>query len=179
MDHLDKATLAGGCFWCTEAVFSSLRGVHEVIAGYAGGNVENPTYEQVCSGRTKHVEAVQMQFDANVITYAEILDVFWRSHDPTTINRQGPDRGNQYRSVIFYHDDLQRRIAEESKKKAEALRLWPDPIVTEIVPLTNFYPAEGYHQDYYRFNRNQPYCLMVIDPKIQGLRKKFANLLKE
>ncbi|WP_243374678.1 peptide-methionine (S)-S-oxide reductase MsrA [Geotalea sp. SG265] len=179
MERLETATLAAGCFWCTEAVFQVLKGVYRVVSGYAGGNVENPTYQEVCSGRTKHAESVQISFDPQVISYGDLLDVFWRCHDPTTPNRQGADRGSQYRSAIFYHDDRQRRIAEESKEKAEVDGLWSDPIVTQIVPFTNFYPAEGYHQSYYRFNRTQPYCLMVIDPKIEKLRKTFHGWMKD
>lgn len=178
MEKLEKATLAGGCFWCTEAVFHQLKGVHKVMSGYAGGTVANPTYEEVCSGRTNHAESVQVTFDPQIIRFADLLEVFWRSHDPTTLNRQGADRGSQYRSVVFYHDEDQKRIAIESRKKAETDGLWPDPFVTEIVPLTNFYPAEGYHQDYYRYNRNQPYCVMLIDPKLQKLKKEFDALLK-
>lgn len=179
MEKLEKATLAGGCFWCTEAVFSRLKGVREVTSGYAGGMVENPTYEEVCSGRTEHAESVQVSFDPHLITFTDLLDIFWRIHNPTTLNRQGADRGSQYRSVIFYHNEDQRRQSEDSKKKAEAEGLWPDPFVTEIVPFTNFYPAEGYHQRYYRYNRNQPYCQMIIDPKMQKLQKEFSRLLKE
>lgn len=179
MERLETATFAGGCFWCTEAIFHGLKGVHKVVSGYAGGNVENPTYEEVCSGRTKHAESVQISYDPQIISFAGLLEVFWRSHDPTTLNRQGADRGSQYRSVIFYHDEKQKRIAEDSKKKAEAESLWPDPIVTKIVPFINFYPAEGYHQAYYRFNRTQPYCQMVIAPKMEKLRKTFSDLMKE
>lgn len=179
MERLETATLAGGCFWCTEAVFRGLKGVQRVVSGYAGGNVENPTYHEVCSGRTKHAESVQITFDPAIISYADLLDVFWHSHDPTTPNRQGADRGSQYRSVIFYHDEGQRLVAEETKKKVEAEGLWPDPLVTQIVPFTNFYAAEGYHQAYYRFNRHNPYCLMVIDPKLAKLRKDYPGRMKE
>lgn len=175
--RLETATLAAGCFWCVEAVFTRLRGVEKVVSGYAGGKVENPTYEEVCTGRTGHAEAVQITFAPETISFADLLEVFWRSHDPTTPNRQGGDHGTQYRSAIFCHDERQREIAQRSKEAAA--RLWPDPIVTEIVPFTTFYPAEAYHQDYYRFNRNQPYCRLVIDPKIAKLGKEFAARLKE
>ncbi len=176
---LETATLGGGCFWCLEAVYQEVKGVHDVVSGYAGGKVENPTYEQICMGNTGHAEVVQLTFDPEVISYDEILDIFWRLHDPTTLNRQGPDVGTQYRSVIFYHDDNQRAIAEQSRQAAEAARLWPDPIVTEIVPFQNFYPAEPYHQNYYRNNAYQPYCFVIIDPKLRKLRKDFQEKLKD
>ncbi len=175
----ETATLGAGCFWCVEAVFSNLKGVEQVISGYAGGALAYPTYEQVCTGTTGHAEAVQIVFDAEVISFAEILDVFWRTHDPTTLNRQGYDTGTQYRSVIFHHDEEQKAVAEKSKKEAEDSELWPSPIVTEIVPFTNFYKAEEYHQDYYRDNPGQPYCQVVIDPKIRKLRKEFGDKLKD
>ena len=174
----DTATLAAGCFWCVEAVFGRLRGVEKVVSGYAGGTVPNPTYREVCSGTTGHAEAVQIVFDPEAISFAELLEVFWRTHDPTTLNRQGADAGTQYRSAIFCHDEAQRQIAEQSRREAEAAGLWPDPIVTEIVPFTNFYAAEDYHRDYYRMNPHQPYCRLVIDPKIDKLRKEFAGRLK-
>lgn len=177
--RVETATLAGGCFWCIDAIFRRLRGVEEVVSGYTGGTVPNPTYREVCSGTTGHAEAVRISFDPEVISFAELLDVFWRSHDPTTLNRQGPDIGTQYRSAIFYLDDKQRETAERSKREAEEARLWPDPIVTEIVPFTNFHEAEEYHQDYYRLNPLQGYCRLVIDPKIRKLRKEFTDKLKE
>jgi len=173
----ETATLAAGCFWCVEALFKRLEGVERVVSGYAGGEVANPTYEEVCSGTTGHAEAVQITFDPGVISFEELLRVFWRSHDPTTRDRQGADVGSQYRSAIFCHDERQRQLAERSRAEAETL--WTEPIVTEIVPFRNFYPAEGYHQDYYRLNRNQPYCRLVIDPKIQKLQKDFSVRLKE
>ena len=176
-DMRETATLAAGCFWCVEALFKRLEGVKRVVSGYAGGEVANPTYEEVCSGATGHAEAVQITFDPAVISFEELLQVFWRSHDPTTRDRQGADVGSQYRSAIFCHDERQRQLAERSRAGAEALRT--APIVTEIVPFRNFYPAEEYHQDYYRLNRNQPYCRLVIDPKIQKLQKDFAARLKE
>jgi peptide-methionine (S)-S-oxide reductase len=174
----EKATLGGGCFWCLEAVYQELQGVHKVVSGYAGGTVETPTYEQVCMGRTGHAEVVQITFDPRVIRYEDLLEVFWHIHDPTTLNRQGADVGIQYRSVILYHDEAQRAIAEKSKQEADASHLWPNPIVTEIAPLTEFYEAERYHQDFYRSNPAQPYCFVVIDPKLRKLRKEFAAKLK-
>ena len=177
-DRLETATLAAGCFWCVEAVFSRLKGVEKVVSGYTGGKVPNPTYEEVCEGTTGHAEAVQITFDPATISFAELLEVFWRSHDPTTRNRQGADVGSQYRSAIFYRDERQRAIAEASKREAEEAGLWPDPIVTEIVPRGDFHAAEAYHQDYYRLNQNQPYCRLVIDPKIRKLQKEFAGQLK-
>ncbi|GAB6084669.1 peptide-methionine (S)-S-oxide reductase MsrA [Desulfuromonas carbonis] len=175
---LDSVTLGGGCFWCIEAVFGRLQGVVQVVSGYAGGTRENPDYEEVCSGSTGHAEVVQVHFDPALISLAELLEVFWRVHDPTTRNRQGGDIGSQYRSIILYRDEEQRRVAEASRDAAQASGLWPDPIVTEIVPLEAFYPAEGYHQDYYRINSFQPYCRMVISPKLQKLEKLFADKLK-
>lgn len=178
-DRRETATLAAGCFWCVEAVFSRLRGVEKVISGYAGGSVPSPTYSEVCSGATGHAEAVQITFDPDAISFADLLDVFWRTHDPTTLNLQGADVGTQYRSAIFYHDEVQRETAERSRREAEEAGLWPDPIVTEIVPFTTFYEAEGYHQDYYRLNPYQPYCRLVIDPKIRKLQNEFAEKLRE
>jgi peptide-methionine (S)-S-oxide reductase len=177
-ENVDTATLAAGCFWCVEAVFSRLKGVEKVVSGYTGGKVANPGYREVCEGTTGHAEAVQITFDPATVTFAELLEVFWRSHDPTTRTRQGADVGSQYRSAIFYHDAKQQEIAEASKTRAGQLGLWSDPIVTEIVPLGTFYAAEAYHQDYYRANRNQPYCRMVIDPKISKLQKDFAGKLR-
>jgi peptide-methionine (S)-S-oxide reductase len=177
-ERLEIATLAAGCFWCVEAVFSRLRGVEKVVSGYAGGTVPNPTYEEVCSGTTGHAEAVQVLFDPAVVSFADLLEVFWRTHDPTTWNRQGADVGTQYRSAIFWHDENQREIAERSKKEAGDAGLWPDPIVTEIIPFTSFYRAEGYHQDYYEMNPHQGYCRLVIGPKIRKLEKDFDDKLK-
>jgi peptide-methionine (S)-S-oxide reductase len=172
------ATLGAGCFWCVEAIFQDLQGVQKVVSGYAGGTAENPTYEQVCTGTTGHAEAVQITFDPGVISYKDILYVFWRTHDPTTLNRQGADIGMQYRSAIFYHNDEQKKIAQQSKQETDASDLWPDPIVTEIVPFTNFYEAETYHQNYFRLNPHQPYCRAVIDPKIRKFRQAFQHLLR-
>jgi peptide-methionine (S)-S-oxide reductase len=176
--QLATATLAAGCFWCVEAVFARLKGVDMVVSGYAGGTLADPGYREVCGGRTGHAEAVQISFDPAVIAFADLLEIFWHSHDPTTRNRQGADIGSQYRSAIFYHDQLQREVAEQSKRALEAAQLWPDPIVTEIVPFTSFYPAEGYHQDYYRLNARQPYCQVVIAPKLAKLQQEFAGRLK-
>ncbi len=172
------ATLGAGCFWCVEAIFQDVQGVQNVVSGYAGGSVENPTYQQVCTGTTGHAEAVQMTFDPAVISYAELLEIFWRTHDPTTLNRQGADIGTQYRSAIFYHTDEQRQIAEQSKQTTDASDLWPNSLVTEITPFTHFYEAEEYHHNYFRLNSNQPYCRAVIDPKVRKFRKTFQERLK-
>ena len=169
-NQTELATLAGGCFWCTEAVFERLPGVKSVASGYTGGQTENPTYEQVCTGTTGHAEAIQIEFDPTKISYAKLLETFWEAHDPTTLNRQGGDTGIQYRSAIFYHNNAQKQIAERSK--AAAARNFPQPIVTEIVPLKKFYKAEGYHQDYFRNNANAGYCRMVIKPKLDKLDQK-------
>lgn len=177
MNNKQLATFGGGCFWCVEAVFLELKGVQKVVSGYAGGTVPNPTYEQICSGTTGHAEVIQITFDPAVISYDQLLTVFWHVHDPTTLNRQGADVGTQYRSTIMVHDAEQRSIAEASKAKTEASGLWKDPIVTEIVPLDVFYPAESYHQDYYNRNPRQGYCSFVIAPKMQKFRKEFADWL--
>lgn len=178
-DQLEIATLGAGCFWCVEAVFSSLKGVHKVVSGYAGGTVANPTYQQVCTGATGHAEVAQITFDPAEISYADLLYIFWRTHDPTTLNRQGNDLGEQYRSVIFYHTEAQKAVAEASKAETDASGLWPEPVVTQIVPLTAFYPAEDYHQDYFRLNPHQPYCQMVVSPKVQKFKKSFKDKLRE
>ncbi|SNB44974.1 peptide-methionine (S)-S-oxide reductase MsrA [Geobacter sp. DSM 9736] len=178
-ERRETATLAGGCFWCTEAVFARLRGVMEVMPGYAGGTALNPTYEDVCSGSTGHAEAVQIVFDPEEISFEELLDVFWQTHDPTSRNRQGADEGTQYRSAIFFHDPEQQEVAERSLRRVAERKLWPGHIVTEVVPLTTFYPAESYHRDYYRLNRDQPYCRIVIDPKVTKLFRQFPDKLKD
>ncbi|MCB0166289.1 MAG: peptide-methionine (S)-S-oxide reductase MsrA [Anaerolineae bacterium] len=178
-DKLEKATLGGGCFWCTEAVYQDLKGVHKVVSGYAGGRVENPTYHQVCTGRTGHAEVIQITFDPEIISFEDLLYVFWRTHDPTTLNQQGADVGTQYRSVIFYHNEEQKALAEKSKAETDASGLWYNPIVTEISPFTQFYEAEGYHQNYFNQNSNQPYCRVVIDPKVRKFRKEFQTRLKD
>lgn len=166
----ELATVGGGCFWCTEAVIERLPGVKKVISGYAGGQTVNPTYEEICTGRTGHAEVIQIEFDPAVITYDKLLEVFFEAHDPTTLNRQGADEGTQYRSVIFYHNEAQQKAAARAKIAAQAL--WPDPIVTEVSPLTKFYVAEKYHQDYFRNNPNQGYCTFVIKPKMKKLEAK-------
>jgi peptide-methionine (S)-S-oxide reductase len=173
----EVATLGGGCFWCTEAVYQELEGVLKVESGYAGGTTPNPTYQQICTGNTGYAEVIQVTYDPAKITYQDILDVFWRTHDPTTLNRQGADRGTQYRSVIFYHNDEQQAIAEQSRTETDQSDLWSDPIVTEISPLDTFYKAEDYHQNYYRNNPAQPYCMVVIAPKMDKFRKTFAGKL--
>ncbi len=175
---METATFANGCFWCSEAVFSRLEGVKSVLPGYTGGKVESPTYEQVCSGRSGHAEAAQIEFDPGVISFEKLLDVFWHTHDPTTLNRQGNDVGTQYRSVIFYHNDKQREAAERSKKELESSGTYKDPVVTEIVPFKKFYVAEDYHKNYYDQNQNAGYCRYVIDPKIQKLLKNYRESVK-
>ena len=166
----ETATLGGGCFWCTEAEFQMLPGVKSVTSGYAGGTTENPTYKEVCTGETGHAEVIQIEFDPQVVSYEKILETFWEAHDPTTLNRQGNDSGTQYRSIILYNSEAQRLAAEKSK--AEAQKHFKRPVVTEIVALKKFYRAEGYHQNYYRSNPNQPYCQIVIQPKVEKFEKK-------
>jgi peptide-methionine (S)-S-oxide reductase len=172
------ATLAGGCFWCLEAVFEQLKGVKKVESGYSGGHVPNPSYEAVCTGTTGHAEVTQVTFDPDVISFHDLLKVFFAIHDPTTLDRQGGDAGTQYRSAIFYHDDEQRGIAEDVVRELEAEHVFDDPIVTRIEPLDAFYPAEEYHREYYRRNPNQPYCRAVIAPKVAKLRSKYLEKLK-
>jgi peptide-methionine (S)-S-oxide reductase len=169
-NHTELATLGGGCFWCTEAVFQMLPGVKSVASGYAGGTKENPTYKEVCTGATGHAEVIQIEYDPKVVSYEKVLETFWDAHDPTTLDRQGADSGTQYRSIILYSSEAQKVAAERSK--AEAQKHFSKPIVTEIVPLTKFYKSEDYHQDYYRANPNQPYCRMVIRPKVEKFEKK-------
>ena len=173
------ATLAGGCFWCTEAIFKRLKGVISVTPGYAGGNKENPTYEEVCSGQTGHAEAIQIEFDPKLVGFDKILDIFWHTHDPTTLNMQGNDIGTQYRSAIFYRSDKQKEEALKSKEEFEKERVYKDPIVTQIIPFTNFYEAENYHKDYFDKNKEYPYCTYVINPKIQKLMEKYVKDVKE
>jgi peptide-methionine (S)-S-oxide reductase len=174
----ETITLANGCFWCTEAVFQQLKGVVRVKSGYTGGSTKNPTYEQVCTGTTGHAEAIQIEFDPSEISLDVLLDVFWHSHDPTTLNRQGHDVGTQYRSGIFYHTEAQRVAAEASKKKLDDSHTLGSPIVTEITPFTVFYPAEDYHDNYYRLNGRQPYCSAVVRPKVEKIQKEFKAYLK-
>lgn len=173
----EVATLGGGCFWCIEAVFSPLKGIDKLVSGYAGGHKANPTYKEVCTGSTGHAEVVQITFDPAVIPYADVLEIFFAMHDPTTLNRQGGDVGTQYRSVIYYHDDAQRHIAETTLARLTADQVFDGPIVTQIEPLTVFYPAEDYHQDYFARNSYQPYCMAVIAPKVIKLREKYAARL--
>ena len=172
------ATLANGCFWCSEAIFKRLKGVKSVLPGYSGGIVENPSYEQVCTGKTGHTESIQIEFDPTVIPYEKILDVFWHTHDPTTLNRQGNDVGTQYRSAIFYHDQKQKEIAEKSKRDLEKAGVYKNPIVTEITPFKNFYVAEDYHKNYYEEHQDAPYCSVVINPKVRKLIQKYGNDLE-
>src|ERR687885_339578 len=174
----EVATLGGGCFWCLEAVYEDLKGVEKVESGYSGGAVPNPTYRQVCTGTTGHAEVVQVTFDPEVVSYREILEVFFTIHDPTTLNRQGADVGTQYRSAIFYHDEEQKRVAQEVISELEAAHVWDDPIVTEVTPFEAFYIAEDYHQEYYRNNAYQPYCQVVITPKVAKFRKQYLERLK-
>jgi peptide-methionine (S)-S-oxide reductase len=174
----EVATLGGGCFWCLEAVYEELRGVDKVESGYSGGRVANPTYRQICTGTTGHAEVVQVTFDPEVVSYREILEVFFTIHDPTTLDRQGADVGPQYRSAIFYHDEEQRLVAQEVIADLEAEGLWDNPIVTEVTPFEAFYIAEDYHQEYYRNNRYRPYCLVVIAPKVAKFRKQYLEKLK-
>lgn len=176
INQYEIATLGGGCFWCLEAIYQDVRGVERVVSGYTGGTVANPSYREVCTGTTGHAEVVQVVFDPQVISFTEILDIFWRIHDPTTLNRQGADVGTQYRSAVFYHNDLQKEVAERSKQ--EAASLWTAPIVTEVVPLGEFYAAEDYHQNYFNENPYQPYCQIVVDPKVKKFKKAFAAKLK-
>lgn len=175
---LEKATFGSGCFWCTEAIFENLNGVTSVVSGYAGGEADNPSYEAVCSGATGHAEVTQITYDPSIISYDELLEVFWKTHDPTTLNRQGNDEGTQYRSVIFYHNDEQKQLAEKYKAELDKSGAWDDPIVTEISAFTKFYPAENYHQDYYVNNPNQGYCAFVIAPKLEKFKKVFKDKLK-
>jgi peptide-methionine (S)-S-oxide reductase len=175
----EVATLAGGCFWCTEAIFQRLRGVLSVAPGYAGGTVENPSYKEVCTGATGHAEAIQIEFDTEQIPFEKILDIFWHTHNPTTLNRQGNDIGTQYRSAIFYHSAEQKEIAEQSKKAFEQEGIYKDPIVTEITPFTNFYVAEDYHQNYFETHQNALYCHAVISPKVHKLMEKYGKDIKE
>jgi peptide-methionine (S)-S-oxide reductase len=174
----ELATLGGGCFWCLEAVFKDLRGVESVVSGYAGGDVENPTYEQVCGGRTGHAEVVQIAFDPQVLTYRDMLDVFFTIHDPTTKDRQGADVGPQYRSIIFYDSPEQKAAAEQALADLDSKGVWRAPIVTELVPLEKFYPAEDYHRDYFERNPRQRYCQIVIAPKVAKFRKEHLARLK-
>ncbi|HRQ41653.1 MAG TPA: peptide-methionine (S)-S-oxide reductase MsrA [Chloroflexota bacterium] len=178
MAQLEKATLGGGCFWCLEAVYQDVEGVDQVVSGYAGGHVPHPSYKAVCTGTTGHAEVIQISFDPDVISYEELLDIFWHIHDPTTPNRQGNDVGSQYRSIILTHNEAQQQIAAQSLAATDASDLYAQPIVTEIVSLDTFYPAEDYHQNYFNENPYQPYCMVVVNPKVQKFRKSFKAKLK-
>ena len=175
---LQLATVGGGCFWCLEAVFEQLRGIHKVVSGYTGGAVPNVTYDEVCTGRTGHAEVIQVTFDPAEISFADLLDVFFATHDPTTLNRQGADAGTQYRSAIFCHDDDQQRVAIAKIEELNAAKIWNAPIVTQIAPIAEFYPAENYHQGYFRSHPAQGYCQAVISPKVGKFRQKFAHRLR-
>lgn len=175
---MDTATFGAGCFWCVEAVFQELKGVERVVSGYSGGRVKNPSYREVTTGRTGHAEVVQITYDPSVIGYDELLEVFWSVHDPTTLNRQGADVGSQYRSVVFWHNEEQRKMAEWYREKLDRSGAFSKPIVTEISPYTEFYPAEEYHQEYFLNNPNQPYCRIVIRPKMEKFREVFSNKLR-
>ena len=178
-NDLETATLAAGCFWCVEAVFDDLKGVEDVVSGYSGGRTENPTYRQVCDGNTGHAEVAEIKFDPDEVSFKDILRVFFAVHDPTTLNRQGNDVGTQYRSAIFYHNDEQKRDAEEVIDEVTKEGVYDAPIVTEVVPFEKFWPAEDYHQEYFANNPNQPYCMAVVAPKVAKFRKKFVDRLKK
>ena len=175
---MKQATFGSGCFWCTEAVFQDVEGVSSVVSGYSGGHIKNPAYREVCSGRTGHAEVVQITYDPAVISYDELLEIFWKTHDPTTLNRQGADVGTQYRSVVYYHDEEQKQLAEAYKQKLNESGAFTNPIVTEISPLDTFYPAEDYHQNYYKNNPEQGYCSFVIRPKVDKFKQVFSKKLK-
>ena len=177
-EGMQVATLGGGCFWCVEAIYEDIKGVESVVSGYSGGAKKNPSYQEVCSGFSGHAEVIQITFDPQVISFKDILEVFWEVHDPTTLNRQGADIGSQYRSVIYYHSDEQKNIAEESKRQADASGLYKDPVVTEISEFKGFYEAEDYHQDYFNNNPNQPYCSVIISPKVKKFKNKYKDQLK-
>lgn len=177
-ENTDTATFGAGCFWCIEAVFTELKGVNSVLPGYSGGYIKNPAYKEVCNGTTGHAEVAQIEFDPTIISFAELLEVFWMTHDPTTLNQQGADIGTQYRSVIFYHNETQKEEAEFYKQKMEETKVYPNPIVTEIVPFEVFYEAESDHNDYYENNPEQGYCKFVIRPKVEKFKKAFADKLK-
>ena len=178
-DTIEVATFGNGCFWCTEAVFSKLNGVISVESGYSGGEMINPDYKSVCSGTTGHAECLQIKFNPNIISYTDLLEVFWKTHDPTTLNRQGGDVGTQYRSVIFYHNDIQKQEAETYKFQLDQSGIYNNPIVTEISVAEIFYPAENYHQDYFENNGSNPYCQLVVRPKVEKFKKSFEHLIKK
>jgi len=178
-EELEVATLGSGCFWCTEAFFLKLNGVESVVSGYSGGKVKNPTYREVCTGLTGHAEVVQVKFNPKIISFEEILEVFWNTHDPTTLNKQGADEGTQYRSAVFYHSEDQKKVAEQYKSQLDKSGTYKNRIVTEITPFSIFYPAEDYHQNYYALNPNQGYCQYVIRPKVEKFNKQYASKLKK
>ncbi|QJR81596.1 peptide-methionine (S)-S-oxide reductase MsrA [Alteromonas pelagimontana] len=178
MANVQSATLGGGCFWCIESAFNSVEGVEKAISGYAGGTVDSPSYEQVCGGNTGHAEIVRVEFDADIISFREILEIFFALHNPTQLNRQGNDVGTQYRSVVFYHNDEQKREAEAIIKEITDEAIWPDPVVTEVTELNHYFPAEDYHQDYFKNNPQNQYCAMVVAPKLAKFKKTFASRLR-
>ena len=175
MSQLAQATFGNGCFWCTEAVFQQLKGVHKVKSGYSGGHKDNPTYKEVCTGDTGHAEVLHIEYDPAVISFEELLEVFWKTHDPTTLNRQGNDIGTQYRSVIFYHNEEQRQTSEKYKAQLTEAKTWPDPIVTEITAFSKFYPSEEYHDNYFVTHGHEPYCNLVVRPKVEKFQKMFKD----
>lgn len=175
---MDTITLGAGCFWCVEAIFQSIKGVESVVSGYSGGSIKNPSYKEICTGKTGHAEVCQLTYDSEVVSLAKILEVFWQTHDPTTLNRQGGDVGTQYRSAIFYHTEEQKEIATDIFNKLDDAVAFINPIVTEISEIANFYPAEDYHQDYFDMNGEQPYCSAVISPKVEKFKKTFSEILK-
>lgn len=177
--QMETATLGGGCFWCTEALFSELKGVQKVRSGYSGGEIENPTYREVCTGKTGHAEVIQIDFDASIIGFVELLEIFFATHDPTTLNQQGADVGTQYRSIILYHTQKQKEVAQMVIRKLNGACVFEKPIVTEVVSFDVFYEAEDFHQDYFKNNANQPYCRVVINPKLIKFRKVYQEILKE
>ncbi|MBI5022300.1 MAG: peptide-methionine (S)-S-oxide reductase MsrA [Ignavibacteriales bacterium] len=178
-DTLETVTLGAGCFWCVEAIFQNLEGVYSVVSGYSGGTVKNPTYEDVCTGKTGHAEVAQIKYDPRMLSFDELLEVYWSSHDPTTLNRQGSDVGTQYRSVIFYHNPRQKELAEKYKKKLNSEHAFENPVITEISAIKEFYKAENYHQNYFNENPNKPYCQFVIRPKLEKFEKIFKNKIKK
>ncbi len=177
-ESLQIATFGAGCFWCTEAVFLNVTGVEKVESGYSGGKIKNPSYREICTGTTGHAEVTQITFNPKKVSFEELLEIFWNTHDPTTLNRQGADQGTQYRSVVFYHNDNQKKLADDYKKQLEGSRLFKNPIVTEISPIKDFYKAEDYHQNYFALNPNQSYCEYVVRPKVEKFKKQFGNKLK-
>jgi peptide-methionine (S)-S-oxide reductase len=179
-DHsgIELATFGAGCFWCTEAVFLTVKGVTKVVSGYSGGTIKNPSYREICTGETGHAEVTQISFNSRIVTFEELLEVFWNTHDPTTLNKQGADEGTQYRSVVFFHSIEQQKAAAEYKLQLEESKIYRNPIVTEISPITIFYPAEAYHQNYFELNPTQSYCQYVVRPKVEKFKKQFANKLK-